>query len=115
MTQDRDGNGRFVKGQSGNPNGRPPKKREERFMEITLSAVTFQDWTDIIKKAVKQARAGNSQARKFLADYLLGTALQRHEFSGPDGGPIEHGLDADTITEALAILGSSHSCQGCGE
>ena len=84
-------------------------------MEITLSAVTFQDWHDIIKKAVKQARVGNSQARKFLADYLLGPPAQRHELSGPEGGPIEHGLDANTITEALAILGSSNSCKGCGE
>ena len=56
MTPKRDENGRFVKGSSGNPNGRPAKKREERFMEITLSAVTFQDWADIIKKAVQQVK-----------------------------------------------------------
>jgi len=92
----RDENGRFVKGQSGNPNGRPAKKREERFMEITLSAVTYTDWREIIKKAIAQARRGDNQARKFLADYLLGPPPQKHEVKsdgevtirviyGPDG------------------------------
>ena len=42
-------------------------------------------------------------------------APDKAEFSGPGGGPIELELDANTITEALAILGSSHGCSGCGE
>jgi hypothetical protein len=106
----RDANGRFTNGNGGGP-GRPPKEREERFLEITLSAVTYQDWRDIIKKAVDQAKRGNPQARKFLADYLLGVPKQRHELTGADGGPVvvEHDLDADTITEALAILGTADS------
>jgi len=54
-------------------------------MEITMSTVTYADWRDIIKTAVKQAKRGNPQARKFLADYLLGLAIQKHEISGPDG------------------------------
>ena len=57
-------------------------------MEITLSAVTYADWKAIVKKAVDQARRGNPQARKFLADYLLGPPPQRHELTGPDGGPV---------------------------
>ena len=62
----------WVKGQSGNPNGRPKKKREERYLEITLNTVTFADWKEIIKKAAEQARRGDKDARKFLAEYLLG-------------------------------------------
>ena len=57
-------------------------------MEITLSAVTYQDWREIVKKAVTQAKRGNPQARKFLADYLLGPPPQRHELTGKDGGPL---------------------------
>ena len=82
VTTERDENGRFVKGHSGNPNGRPSKEREERFMEITLSAVTYTDWRAIVKKAVAQAKRGDNQARKFLADYLLGPPPQKHEISG---------------------------------
>ena len=64
-------------------------------MEITLSAVTYEDWRDIVKRAVKQARLGNSQARKFLADYLLGPPPQRHEISG-----LLKSLDLSALTDA---------------
>ena len=77
----RDENGRFVKGHSGNPNGRPPRNREERFLEITLSKVTYRDWAEIVEKAVTQAKRGDATARKFLADYLLGPPTQKHDVS----------------------------------
>jgi hypothetical protein len=72
----RDEKGRFVKGQSGNPKGRPPKAREERYYEIALQAVTFKQWKAIIKKAAKDAERGDASARRFLADYLLGRPQQ---------------------------------------
>ena len=77
MTAGRTSKGQFKKGVSGNPSGRPKREREERFLEITLSAVTFTDWKAIIKRAVGQAKRGNQQARKFLADYLIGPPVQR--------------------------------------
>ena len=77
MTE-RDVNGRFTNGNGGGP-GRPPKAREERFFEITLSKVTYKDWAEIIDKAVDQAKRGNHTARKFLADYLLGPPTQKHD------------------------------------
>ena len=76
MTPRRDENGRFVKGASGNPNGRPPKKREERYYQITTNAVTFDQWQRIILKAAKQAERGDAQARKWLSEYLVGTPEQ---------------------------------------
>ena len=88
MTE-RDANGRFVKGQSGNPNGRPPKERSERYYEITMTACTYDDWKRIVKKAVEQAARGNPTARKWLSDYLVGSPAQKHEHTGKDGGPIE--------------------------
>lgn len=84
----RDATGKFIKGQSGNPKGRPPKEREQRFYEITLAAVTFEDWKDIVAKAVSQAKKGDPTARKFLADYLIGPPVQRSELTGADGGAI---------------------------
>ena len=78
----RDENGRFVKGQSGNPNGRPSRKREEKYYEITISACTFADWGRIVKKAVQQALRGDAVARKWLADYLVGTPEQNINLTG---------------------------------
>ena len=85
---DRDANGRFVKGGDGGP-GRPPKKKEERFMEISISAVSLKDWREIVKKAVDQAKRGDTQARRFLADYLIGPPQQRLDVTS--GGEILKG------------------------
>ena len=73
---ERDENGKFVKGNGGGP-GRPPKKKEDRFMEVSIAAVSLKDWREIIKKAVEQAKRGDTQARKFLAEYLIGPPQQR--------------------------------------
>lgn len=72
----RDEKGRFVKGQSGNPKGRPPKTREGRYYEIAVSAVPFKQWRKIIKKVAANAERGDVRALRFLADYLLGRPQQ---------------------------------------
>ena len=76
MANGRDKNGRFVKGHSGNPSGRAPKSREQRYYEITMSACTYADWEKIVKKAADQAKRGDAQARKWLSDYLVGVPEQ---------------------------------------
>jgi len=84
---ERDARGRFVsgngvaKGNKGGP-GRPPKKREERYYEILVSTVTYTDWTAIVKKAADQARRGDATARKWLADYIVGTPVQNLDIGG---------------------------------
>ena len=85
---ERDESGRFVKGHSGGP-GRPKKERELRFLEITLAACTFDDWKAVVKKAIDQAKRGDAVARKWLADYLIGSPVQRQEITGADGGAIK--------------------------
>ena len=72
MTE-RDEKGRFVNGNGASRgHGRPPKEREDRYYEITMSACTFKDWEAIIKKAVDQAKRGDGVARKWLSDFLVG-------------------------------------------
>jgi len=73
----RNDSGQFVKGKTGNPAGRPKKERELRYYEIMQSKCTFKEWGDICQKAVDQAKRGDTSARKFLADYLLGPPVQR--------------------------------------
>jgi len=85
---ERDENGKFVKGNPGGP-GRPKKEREERFYEITLETVTFDEWREVIRKALAQAKRGDPQARKWLGDYLMGQPVQRHEVAGENGGAIQ--------------------------
>lgn len=84
----RDETGKFAKGNEGGP-GRPKKEREERFYEITLTAVTYEDWKAIVTKAVTDAKRGDAVARKWLADYLMGPPVQRQELTGKDGAAIE--------------------------
>lgn len=74
---ERDEKGRFVKGSTGNPKGRMPKTREIKFFDLTVSAVSEQDWVDIVDKAKKQAKYGDAVARKWIADYLVGQAVSR--------------------------------------
>jgi hypothetical protein len=82
-----DENGKFAKGNPGGP-GRPKKEREQKFYEITLTAVTFDDWKAIVCKAKDQAKRGDAVARKWLSDYLIGPPVQRSEHTGKDGGAI---------------------------
>lgn len=83
MTE-RDARGRFVNGNSGGP-GRPQKDRETRYYEIMMSTCSYADWEVIIRKAVTQAKRGDKDARKWLADRLMGTPVQRQELTGADG------------------------------
>jgi len=73
----RDEKGRFIKGGVGNPRGRLPKAREIKFFDLTVSAVSEDDWNSIVDKAKEQAKRGDAVARKWLADYLVGQAVSR--------------------------------------
>ena len=77
MDKQRDEKGRFIKGHTGNPTGRMPKDREVKFYDLTVSAVSEEDWTGIVKTAVRLATKGDSQARKWLSDFLIGLPQQK--------------------------------------
>jgi phage terminase large subunit len=68
-------------GEVRNPHGRPPKERETRFAEITLSSVTFKDWQEIAERAVKDAKKGDGMARKWLSDNLVGLPIPKNPLS----------------------------------
>ncbi len=73
MTTDRQRNGTFAKGNPGGP-GRPPRPIEQQYLSVLSAKVTLDDWAQIVEQAVTDAKAGNSQARVFLARHLLGDA-----------------------------------------
>jgi len=75
----RDSQGRFVKGYSGNPSGRPSREHEKRYFDVTLAAVSVEDWQAIVTRAIHDAKRGDTSARKWLADYVLGLPVQKLE------------------------------------
>jgi hypothetical protein len=54
-----------------------PKDREVKFYDLTVSAVSEEDWIGIVKTAVRLATKGDAQARKWLSDYLVGLPQQK--------------------------------------
>ena len=91
----RNSKGQFVKGTSGNPNGRPRKEREQKYYEITTNSVTFADWKMIVEKAAKQAKAGDKYAREWLSKYLVGEPEQYINMDGQTRIIVEHVRDTD--------------------
>ncbi len=71
MPQQRNQAGRFVPGNSGGP-GRPKKPRDPAYMNLLQDVVGLENWRNIIEKTIQHALYGDKDARKFLADYLLG-------------------------------------------
>ena len=71
----RDSKGRFVKGASGNPQGRLPKQTETSYLQVSESVCTFDVWREIVAKAIEQAKRGDARARQWLSDYLMGKPI----------------------------------------
>ena len=85
VQSERDEHGRFTKGNKAG--GRLPVEREHRYYQIMMTHVTIADWEDIIKRAVTDAKRGDSVARKWLADYLIGTPVERKSIT-VEGNPL---------------------------
>jgi len=71
----RDAKGRFVKGESGNPQGRLPKEIEKTYLQVCEGVCSFDVWREIVMKAVEQAKRGDARARQWLSDYLMGKPI----------------------------------------
>lgn len=89
MVDVRDDKGKFVKGQSGNPAGRPKREVEKAYLDATIGKVSLEDWGKIVEKAVSQAKEGDGEARKWLSEYLLGKPTQQIDITGSPTGVIE--------------------------
>lgn len=72
---DRDASGRFVKGYKGGP-GRPARSKEEKYLTKLSKRCTLKQWQEIVDAAIAQAKKGDSKARQWLSDYLLGKPVQ---------------------------------------
>lgn len=78
----------FKPGQSGNPNGRPSKRRKD--LDELLDAVfTNARQKAVIEQLIADAEKGNHEARSLLMAYTYGKPVDRKEISGPDGEPLK--------------------------
>ncbi|MGJ0492178.1 hypothetical protein [Methylobacter sp.] len=48
------------------------RRTEGDYMATLLETVTLEDWGDVVKSAVAAAKQGDTQARAWLAQYLVG-------------------------------------------
>lgn len=70
----RDDKGRFIKGVSGNPGGKPVDRH--KYIKKIDTTMKLSDWQQIINKAIDQAKRGDERARRWLSEYLLGKPQQ---------------------------------------
>jgi len=75
MKNGRDSRGRFTKGSRGNPGGRP--KSHKNIQALLLQRCTPAKQRKIIDRAIEDAIAGDSTARRWVYNYLLGKPVER--------------------------------------
>ena len=80
----------FKKGQSGNPNGRPPKGFSmaevlRRLLEEGKDAPTAEE---IAKKAIAAAKNGDMRAIEFIFDRIDGKPKQSLKHEGDEDNPV---------------------------
>jgi hypothetical protein len=93
---------KFVKGQSGNPGGRPKAVHDlkELARERTLQAL--ETLTQIME-SVEAPSAARVQAACALLDRAYGKPVQTTELSGLDGGPITVNLSHKERLQRIAF------------
>ncbi len=77
--------GKFVKGHTFKPPGRPPKPKAERveYLSVLRQALTEDEALAIIKRAILDAKGGSRHARQWLFAHVMPQLprMNTHEFS----------------------------------
>jgi len=65
--------GTFAEGNPGGP-GRPRREVEAGYLARLTDAVTLDDWSAVVARAVTDAKKGDGRAREWLSRYLVSSA-----------------------------------------
>lgn len=71
QTAERNDLGQFSPGNKCSP-GRLARQTEREYLIAMTTGCTPEDWQEIIKQAVEDAKKGDNKAREWLASYLIG-------------------------------------------
>jgi hypothetical protein len=113
MTE-RDERGRFVRGNRASP-GRPSRRTETAYLNATAQQVSMSQWHEVVGRALEDARDGDPQARRWLADYLIGRPSTPPLVAGVDTALIERfveGLRAAGHEPEQFFLGMVYHLEG---
>jgi len=103
-TTARDNKGRFLKGSSGNPGGKPPGIEAKAREYSKDGEIPLEYFKQVVKGKVKGATVRDKlDAGEKLLRWGYGMPTQRQELSGPGGGPIQQEID-ELDTEELVLL-----------
>lgn len=113
----RDDKGRFAAGnKAATGHGRPSGAKTSDLLQRMRDGITGEEWDRIWKRAVKDAASGNTDARRWVAEYIIGKPptilelraaeaallrelLQRFEAEGVPASDVFHAMLA-TFVEA---------------
>lgn len=76
----RDSGGKWEKGTSGNPGGRPINRG--KYLQKLDDTLGEEAWVAIVARAIELAKRGDSRARQWLSDYILGKPTQGIDLFG---------------------------------
>ena len=83
----RDKRGRFQKGESANPGGRP--KADFNLLAIMDECITADDYRAAFNALKPKFRRGEIKVVELVLDRRFGKAMQKNEHTGADGGALE--------------------------
>ena len=82
----------FKPGQSGNPNGRPPKGYSITEAFKSMLGAQPEVKAQIVEAIKEKALKGDPAAQKLIWQYMDGMPKQGIEITGEDGGPVEQSI-----------------------
>lgn len=94
----RNSDGTFAPGNPGGP-GRPSRATERDYLKTVLDACPPEAWAEIVERAVADAKAGDGQARAWLASYLVGKPSQNHTAPRPSRVYAEEAAGVDPVED----------------
>lgn len=102
--------GTWVKGQSGNPNGRPKGKKSEiaelqQDLEIAVRrSISSDKVVKIVEKLVLMAEGGNLQAAKLILDKIIPNAKPNDDTADTNRGFTIRIENATLVTEHREVV-----------